>query len=130
MGAGVVLLIGLGLIMLVSGKALLSVPAFAGAGVLFSRLRTFAGLFGMYKAFKGTRFHHNGRQSGPGASPQQGRMERAEAAKTLGVGESASTEEVKAAHKNLMQKLHPDAGGNDYLAAKLNEARDVMLGRK
>jgi len=125
---------GVGLIMLVTGKALFSLPAFAGAGVLFARIRTFAGLFGMFRAFKRGRNQQNGQQNGQqygtNTPPPQGQMGRTEAAKTLGVAEKATIEDGKAAHKNLMQRVHPDAGGNDYLAAKLNEARDVMMDGK
>ena len=131
MGAGALLLVGIGLIMVVTGKALFSLPAFAGAGVLFSRIRTFAGLFGMFRAFRHAR-QQNSQQSfrqnsNHGGASGQGRMDRSEAAKTLGIEENANADDVKSAHKQLMQRLHPDAGGNDYLAAKLNEARDVML---
>ena len=55
-------------------------------------------------------------------------MNRAEALAILGLAEGASSEDIVAAHRTLIQKLHPDRGGNDYLAAKINQAKDVLLG--
>jgi hypothetical protein len=54
-------------------------------------------------------------------------MSRAEALKVLGLQEGASEEEVRAAHRRLMLQNHPDRGGTDYIAAKINEAKDVLL---
>jgi CysZ protein len=77
---------------------------------------------------------------GPGASSHAERGERppgrsgispmaeSEARAVLGVDAEASPEEVRAAHKRLMQRLHPDRGGTDYLAAKVNEAKDTLTG--
>lgn len=52
-----------------------------------------------------------------------------EAAAILGVAADASADDIRAAHKKLIGQLHPDKGGTDYLAAKINDARRVMLER-
>ena len=69
------------------------------------------------------------RASGHQAPAQQGgkSMARAEALDILGLQEGATADEIEAAYKTLIVKNHPDQGGTDWLAARLNEARDILL---
>ncbi len=55
-------------------------------------------------------------------------MTRAEALAVLGLAEGASDEEIKAAHRRLIRRTHPDAGGTADLAARINRAKDVLVG--
>lgn len=69
-----------------------------------------------------------GQQQKPGTA--SGAMDRAEALAVLGLDEGATEEQVREAYKRLMTKVHPDQGGTNYLAQKLNQARDFLLGKK
>ena len=69
--------------------------------------------------------------SGSGArSTSGGDMSVEEAYAILGLSAGADPEAIKEAHRRLMVKLHPDHGGSDYLATKINRARDVLLHRR
>lgn len=58
-----------------------------------------------------------------------GKMSRDEAYRVLGLAPGATREKIIEAHRRLIQKVHPDRGGSDYLAAKLNQAKDILLNR-
>lgn len=76
---------------------------------------------------------HQGGEEAPGAGPERGvggTMDEATAWSILDLAPGASAAEIKAAHRRLMTKLHPDHGGSSYLAAQLNEAKDFLLDRR
>ena len=63
------------------------------------------------------------------ATPSRGPMAREEAYQILGLEPGASAEDIVNAHRTLMKRLHPDLGGTNYLAARVNEAKDTLLGQ-
>ena len=62
-----------------------------------------------------------------GVAPGSGPMTKEEAYKVLGLEAGATTADIRKAHRRLMQRLHPDLGGTSFLAARINEAKDVLL---
>jgi len=54
-------------------------------------------------------------------------MSREEALEILGLSGTPGQSEIRAAHHKMMLKFHPDQGGSDYFATKLNQARDLLL---
>ena len=71
-----------------------------------------------------------GQARGSSGLPRATAMSHAEALTVLGLREGASQAEIRAAHRRLIQQTHPDKGGTDYLAAKINEAKDVLSRRR
>ena len=76
-----------------------------------------------------SRQHEEGNPQGEGSRRHSGPMTEAEARELLGVGAAATRSEIVEAHRRLMQRVHPDRGGSDALAARVNEARDLLLGQ-
>ena len=69
----------------------------------------------------GSRRNSSGRRPSNGMSVEQ-------AYEVLGLKPCANREEIIRAHKRMMQKVHPDRGGSDYLASQINQAKDTLLG--
>jgi DnaJ-like protein len=75
------------------------------------------------------REHAQGDTAAGPRSRSSGKMSKEEAYQILGLQPGASADDVAKAHRGLMKKLHPDQGGSTYLAARINEAKEVLLRR-
>lgn len=120
-------LVLLAVVMALTGRVLASVPLLMGALVAYRRYRQIKymaeQMSGMFGGDWRQRFDANARGGPAGGT---GAISRDEALRVLGLEEGANLDQVDAAHRTLMQKLHPDHGGTSYLAAKINEAREVL----
>ncbi|MFN3673724.1 MAG: DnaJ domain-containing protein [Bosea sp. (in: a-proteobacteria)] len=67
------------------------------------------------------------RDAGQGRAAGAGAMSQQEAYEILGLQPGASQQAVREAHRSLMKRIHPDAGGSGWLAARVNQAKDVLL---
>ncbi|WND02563.1 DnaJ domain-containing protein [Temperatibacter marinus] len=106
-----ILLSGLSLLAVLTGRAGF-IPVFlflGGMAVKLSRLPTVLGATGFSSQHK------------------RGSMSRKEALEVLGLDETATEKDIKAAYKKLISQNHPDKGGSDWLAAKLNEAKKILI---
>ena len=90
----------------------------AALALLFALWPILGGLYMRYKRTKAA--------AGSPAAPS-GPMTRKEALDILGLAEGATEDDIRAAHKRLIGKVHPDQDGSSHLAARVNAARDVLL---
>jgi len=113
----------LALLLLVSGRGIPLLTAAAVAAPLVRRTW-------QHRKAAGFAAGAGGPDAKPGAPPPRSRQgpTRDEAYAVLGLKPGASEAEIRAAHHRLMRAAHPDTGGSDWLAARINQARDTLLG--
>lgn len=115
--------LGLVLVLIATGRAHWITGLLAGVVAVAARATQLAEYFPALK-----RYFPQGQASAySNTSDFNTVMDRAQAADILGIDIDASKEDVRNAHKRLMQKLHPDRGGSELLAKQINQARDVLL---
>jgi DnaJ homolog subfamily C member 19 len=105
--------LSLALLLILTGKGGIAL----GALTLFGPL-----IYQKWQAARGRR------ASGGPSRRASSQMTRQEAYEVLGLHPGASEAEIREAHRRLMRGAHPDAGGSDWLAVRINQARDILLG--
>lgn len=98
-----------------------------GAAVMFGPL-----LWKRWRAAHSPGLGAGGQRTAGGGSPRprNAAMTRQEAYEVLGLRPGASEADIRAAYHRVMRTAHPDAGGSDWLAARVNMARDILLNGK
>jgi DnaJ family protein C protein 19 len=116
--------ISLALLLILSGRGGIALGALTLFGpLIYQRWRA-------YRMGQGTsrQQHQSAGSRQPPPGRRAGGMTRDEAYQVLGLQPGASEAEIRAAHHRLMRTAHPDSGGSDWLATRINLARDVLLG--
>ena len=124
--AGLGLLVALGIALVATGKLAGLLAVAAGMAPWLSRALRLHGLWLGIRRMTGGGSRPRPDQRAPPASDAT--MTRAQAVEVLGLSPDATPEQIKEAHRRLMLVNHPDAGGSTWIAARLNLARDLLLG--
>jgi hypothetical protein len=115
--------LSLALLLILSGRGSMAI----GALVMFGPM-----LWQQFQARRGGRPGRGPGGNSPGAgssAPSRGGpMTRQEAYDILGLRPGATDQDIRAAHIRLMRTAHPDVGGSEWIATRINQARDVLLG--
>lgn len=123
---GLYLLVLILVILLVTGK-IHWVAAGVAVAIAFLVKTSFAIRFlPLIKLWKSAR-KQSGQSSEKGSGTAEGKMTLKQAMEILGFETVESVEQITKRHRELMQKNHPDRGGSDYLAAQINQAKEILI---
>jgi len=117
---------GVLLLLALSGHLNIITAAIAGLFALAPRLLQYGRYLPFFQRMFQQQAQQTSQQQHTTSRAQQG-MNKQQAYEVLGLKPGASREEIIRAHKRMMQKVHPDRGGSDYLATQINQARDILL---
>jgi DnaJ family protein C protein 19 len=128
-GGGLALLVAAGVILVASGKLAGLFAVAAGLAPWIARAMRLHGWWTVFRRMTGRAGQPRTGDTGESrpAAPDTA-MTRDQAYEILGLSKGASEEEIREAHRRLMRTNHPDSGGSNWIAARLNQARDVLLG--
>lgn len=110
-----------------SGRAHWLMGVLAALLALAGRLAQLAQFAPIIKKIFGDAHAAPNKEPNQGAAVNTNNMTRQQAADLLGIEVNASDDDIRMAHKRLMQKIHPDRGGSDVLAKQINIAKDLLL---
>lgn len=120
--------------LVIGGVALLVTGKLAGLFAILAGLSPWIGrAMRLHQLWQGLR-RMTGRDApaaegpSPPTPPAGSAMTQAQAYEVLGLSPGATPDEIREAHRRLMRANHPDAGGSTWIAARLNQARDILLG--
>jgi len=114
-------------ILAVTGHLNIITAMFAGLIALLPRAMQFARYLPSLSRFFQQNQQANKQKQPPPTTAKNG-MSKEEAMQILGLKSGYNKNEVIQAHRRMMQKMHPDRGGSDYLAAQINKAKDTLIG--
>ena len=124
---GLGLLVLVGVLLLLSGKLAGLFAVAAGLAPWITRVIHLHGLWQVIRRATGQGPARPGTDQRT-APASDSAMTRQQALEILGLGPDASPDQIKDAHRRLMQVNHPDTGGSTWIATRLNQARDILLG--
>ncbi len=128
---GVLAVLGL---LAITGHLNLITAMIAGAVALLPRAMQLAKYLPfinrLYQKHGSQQAQSNSQNNQQGSQPANGkhRMSAEQAREVLGLKPGCTKDDIIQAHRRMMQKVHPDRGGSDYLASQINTAKDVLLG--